>query len=126
MKNTTFTEEINNISLRSNDNKIIQSIDSKETSACGTSKDVVCQKEEINCNNIIKQYKNVLQKESSESPEFVYVLQKEECLSAGAQPDIFQSREGGGFVELRHFDKNFVKNTRKRSSKENSTQRWTQ
>ena len=100
MKNTTFTEEINNISLSSNDNKIIQSIDSKETSACGTSKDVVCQKE-INCNNIIKQYKNVLQKESSESPEFLYVLQKEECLSAGAQPDIFQSREGGGFCGTR-------------------------
>ena len=31
---------------------------------------------------------------------------------AGAQPEIFQGR--GGFVELGHFDKHFVKNTRKK------------
>ena len=31
---------------------------------------------------------------------------------AGAQPEIFQGR--GGFVELAHFDKHFVKNTRKK------------
>ena len=30
----------------------------------------------------------------------------------GAQPKMFQGR--GGFVELRHFDKHFVKNTRKK------------
>ena len=32
------------------------------------------------------------------------------------QPEIFQGKEGGGgrFVELGHFDKGFVKNTRKR------------
>ena len=32
--------------------------------------------------------------------------------SSGTQPDIFQGR--GGFVELGHFDKLFVKNTKKR------------
>ena len=31
---------------------------------------------------------------------------------AGAQPEIFQGR--GGFVELGHFDKHFVKHTRKK------------
>ena len=34
------------------------SIDSIETYAYGTSKDLVSEKEEIRCNNIIKQYKN--------------------------------------------------------------------
>ena len=37
----------------------MQSIDSIETYAHGLSKDRVCKKEEIKCNNIIKQYKNV-------------------------------------------------------------------
>ena len=37
----------------------MQSIDSIETYACGTSKDLVCKKEENKCNNMIKQYKNV-------------------------------------------------------------------
>ena len=31
----------------------------KEIYTHGTSKDLVCKKEEIKCNNIIKQYKNV-------------------------------------------------------------------
>ena len=35
------------------------------------------------------------------------VLQIGQCLSAGAQPEIFQGR-GGGFVELGHLDKHFV------------------
>ena len=35
------------------------STDSIETYAYGMSKDIVCKKEEIKCNNIIKQYKNV-------------------------------------------------------------------
>ena len=34
----------------------MQSIDSIEIYAYGTSKDLVSQKEEIKCNNIIKQY----------------------------------------------------------------------
>ena len=36
----------------------MQSIDSIETYAYGTSKDLVSEKEEIKCNNIIKRYKN--------------------------------------------------------------------
>ena len=36
----------------------MQSIDSKETYAYGTSKDLVSEKEEIKCSNIIKQYRN--------------------------------------------------------------------
>ena len=37
----------------------MQSVDLTETYAQVTSKDLVCKKEEIKCNNIIKQYKNV-------------------------------------------------------------------
>ena len=33
----------------------MQSIDSIETYAYGTNKDLICKKEEIKCNNIIKQ-----------------------------------------------------------------------
>ena len=36
----------------------MQSIDSIETYAYGTSKDLVGEKEEIKCNNVAKQYKN--------------------------------------------------------------------
>ena len=52
-----FTEEINKIALRSNDDKRMYSIDSIETYAYGTRKDLVSEKEDIKCNNIIKQYK---------------------------------------------------------------------
>ena len=52
-----FTEEINKIALSSNNDKRMQSIDSIETYAYGINKDLVCKKEEIKCNNIIKQYK---------------------------------------------------------------------
>ena len=38
---------------------IIQSINPIKTYAYGESKDLVCKKEEIKDNNIIKQYKNV-------------------------------------------------------------------
>ena len=38
----------------------IKSIDVIDTYAYGTSKDLVCKKEEIKCSNKIKQYKNVL------------------------------------------------------------------
>ena len=37
----------------------MQSIDSIETYAYGMSKDLICAKEKIKCNNIIKQYKNI-------------------------------------------------------------------
>ena len=36
----------------------MQSIHLIETYAYGMNEDLICQKEEINCNNIIKQYKN--------------------------------------------------------------------
>ena len=36
----------------------MQSINSIETHAYGTSKDLVSEKEVIKCNNIVKQYKN--------------------------------------------------------------------
>ena len=49
-----FTEEINKIALSSNDDKIMQSIYSIEAYAYGTSKDLVSDKEEIKCKNIIK------------------------------------------------------------------------
>ena len=53
-------EEINKIALSSNDDKRMQSIDLIETYAYGMNKDVIiCKKEKIKCNNIIKQYKNV-------------------------------------------------------------------
>ena len=54
-----FTEEMHKIALSSNDDKRIQSINSIETYACGMNKDVVYNKVEIKCNNIMKQYKNV-------------------------------------------------------------------
>ena len=37
----------------------MQSIDSIETYVCGMNKDLVCKREEINFNNVIKQYKKV-------------------------------------------------------------------
>ena len=44
-------------SNNNNNNKIIQSIDSIETYAYVTSKDLLCKKEETKSNNIIKQLK---------------------------------------------------------------------
>ena len=57
-KHDVFTAEVNNIALSSNNDKRIQSIDSIELCAYGTSKKLVCKKEEVKRNNIIKQYKN--------------------------------------------------------------------
>ena len=54
-----FTEEINKTAITSNDDKRVQPIDSIETYAHGTSKGLAYKKEEIKCNKIIKQYKNV-------------------------------------------------------------------
>ena len=57
-----FTEKINKITLSLNDDKRMQSFDRIhliETYAHRTNKDLVRKKEEIKCNNIIKQYKNV-------------------------------------------------------------------
>ena len=46
------------IALSLNDDKRMQSIDLIETYPYGTSKDLVSDKEEIKCNNIIKRTKN--------------------------------------------------------------------
>ena len=57
-RHNIFTEEINKTALSSNDDKRMQSIDSIETCAYGTSKDLVSEKEVIKCKNIIKRHKN--------------------------------------------------------------------
>ena len=49
-----YTEKINKISLSSHYDKIMRSIDSIETYAYRTSKDLVSEKEEIKYNNIMK------------------------------------------------------------------------
>ena len=56
-RRNVFTEEINKIALSSNDNKRMKSIDSIDTFAYGPSKDLVSEKEEIKCSNIIKRCK---------------------------------------------------------------------
>ena len=58
-KHNVFIEEINKIALSSNDDKIIQSIDSVETYAYRLSKDLIWKREKIKRINIIKQHKNV-------------------------------------------------------------------
>ena len=55
-KHNVSTKEINKIALSSNDDKRMQSIDSIETYAYGTSKYLISD-EDIKCNNIIKRYK---------------------------------------------------------------------
>ena len=50
-----FTEQINKIALRSNDDKRLPSIDLTETYAYGRNKNLVCKKEQYKCGNIIKQ-----------------------------------------------------------------------
>ena len=55
-RHNIFTEEINKIALSSNDDKRMQSVDSIETYAYGTRKDLIREKEVIKCNNIIKFY----------------------------------------------------------------------
>ena len=59
MKAFVFTEVINKIALSSNDDRIMQSISSIEKYTYGKSKYLICKKEKIKCNNIIKQYKKV-------------------------------------------------------------------
>ena len=49
-----FTEEINKIDLVSNDDNRMQSIDSIQIYAYGTSKDLANETEEIRCDNIMK------------------------------------------------------------------------
>ena len=54
-KLNVFTEGINEIALSLNDDKRIQSIHSIETHTYGATKDLVNEKDKIECNNIIKQ-----------------------------------------------------------------------
>ena len=56
-RHNVFAEEISRITLSSNDDKIMQSIDLIETYPYGMSKDLISEKGKIKCNNIIKQYK---------------------------------------------------------------------
>ena len=55
---SVFTEEVSKIALSANDDKRIQSIDSIETYAYGTRKNLVSKKDKIKCNDIMKQHKN--------------------------------------------------------------------
>ena len=55
-----MTGEINKIELSSKDGERMQSFDLIKTYTYGTGKDLVSEKEEIKCNNIIKQYKKWL------------------------------------------------------------------
>ena len=55
-----FSEGIDKISLISNDDKRLQSIDSIETFAYGKKKNLISEKEVIKCNNITKRYKKVI------------------------------------------------------------------
>ena len=56
-KHNSVTEKTNKIASNSNDDKIkIESMESGETYAYGTRKDLLCKKEELKCSNIIKQY----------------------------------------------------------------------
>ena len=56
-RHNVFTEEINKTALSLNDDKRMQSTDSIETYAYGRIKDLVSEKEEIKCSNIIKRCK---------------------------------------------------------------------
>ena len=56
-RRNVFAEEINKSALSLNDNKRMQSFDLTEIYAYKTSEDLVSEKEETKCNNIIKQYK---------------------------------------------------------------------
>ena len=73
MRNYCFVVEVtfDIIALSAKDYKRIQPIDLIDTYAYGTRKDLECKKQEIKCNNIIKQYKKwltlmILQKKTNE------------------------------------------------------------
>ena len=53
-----LTKKITKIDWSSNGHKRMQSIELIKTYAYGTRKDLVNEKKEIKCNNIVKQYKN--------------------------------------------------------------------
>ena len=57
-RHNVFTEDVNEITLSLNDDKIMRSVDSIETYTYGTNKDLVSEEEDIKSSNIIKRYKN--------------------------------------------------------------------
>ena len=57
-KHNILTKEFNKIASKANDDKSMQTVDSKETNAYGTSKDLACKAKTQKYNNIQKQYKN--------------------------------------------------------------------
>ena len=57
-RHNVFTEDVNEIALSLNDDKIMRSVDSIETYTYGTNKDLVSEEEDIKSSNIIKRYKN--------------------------------------------------------------------
>ena len=59
-KNNAFAEEVNKITLNANDDRRIQLIYLIEIHEYGTNDEITQRKEEIQCNNIIKQYKKWL------------------------------------------------------------------
>ena len=56
-RHNVFTEEINKIDLSSNDDIRMQSTESIKAYSYGTSRDLVSEKEETKCSNVIKLYK---------------------------------------------------------------------
>ena len=59
-RHNVFTEEINQTASSSNDDKRMQSFNSVGTYKYGMSKDLVSEKVDLKCNNIIKRYKKQL------------------------------------------------------------------
>ena len=79
MKNNFYTKKIFKIALRLDDDKRKQSIDSIKTYTKGTSKDLVCKKVEIKCNNIINNKKvqiNIINNKTVQKRLNLIILQK--------------------------------------------------
>ena len=68
-----MTEVINKIALSSNDDKRMQSIDLIETYAHGTCKGLICKKEKIKRDNIIKQYETLIMSQMKISKNIIQV-----------------------------------------------------
>ena len=58
-RHNVFAEVINKIAFSSDDDKRMWPINLIETNAYGASKNLMCKKEKIKLNNIIKKYKTV-------------------------------------------------------------------
>ena len=59
-RHDVFIKDINKVVISSDNDKRMQSIDLTETYLYGTSRDLINEKEEIKCNNVIKQHKKWL------------------------------------------------------------------